>query len=270
LQSIKGKAMRIPLALLLSSLWAPLTVQANPPQTVRWCIDDKASFYFYNKTGTEQSTHPGFVFDLIAHLAKHLNLDMQVMRRPQSACTVLLEKGEIDAVGLLSHNPEREKIGFFPMKNAEPDGDRAVIRTSYFLYSPKGKSLSWDGQNLESLKGKRLGAIEGFSIVQDLKAAGVKVETFRSLDGMLTRMQKNDVDGVAINNDMIQRMSERILLEKHDVPLKTKDYFIQVSRHFQEKDPALPEAIWKEAARYLKSAEGQAAIGKYAKLENFP
>jgi hypothetical protein len=262
--------MRIPLALILCSLLAPFKALADPVQTVRWCIDDKASFYFYNKAGTEQSMHPGFVFDLITHLEKHLNVNMKVMRRPQSACTVLLEKGEVDAVGLLSHNPEREKIGLFPMKNAEPDGDRAVIRTSYYLYTTKGKSLGWDGRSLESLKGKRLGALEGFSIIQDLNNAGVKVESFKSLDGMITRMHKSDIDGIAVNNDMIQRISERILLQKHDIPLKTKDYFIQVSRHFQEKYPALPEAMWKEGARYLKSAEGQAALGKYAQMENFP
>jgi hypothetical protein len=43
-----------------------------------------------------------------------------------------------------------------------------------------------------------------------------------------------------------------------------------MSRHLQEKYPSLPDTIWKEAARYLKTMEGQAAISKYEKLENFP
>ncbi|HET9238093.1 MAG TPA: transporter substrate-binding domain-containing protein [Oligoflexus sp.] len=259
--------MRFHTLLFLALSSGPLP--AAPAQVVRWCLDDKPSFYFYNKAGTEQSTHPGFVFDLIAHLKSKSSLDIKVMRRPQTACTVLLEKGEVDAVGLLSHNAEREKIGLFPMKNGEPDGDRAVIRTSYFLYTTKDKSLPWDG-NLSSLKGKRLGAIDGYSIVSDLIHAGVKVETFKSLDGMISRLQKNDIDAVAVNNDMINRISDRILLHKYEPPLKTKDYFIQFSKHFQEKYPALPDLIWKEAARYLKSAEGMAAISKYEKLENFP
>lgn len=262
--------MRVHAFLLLAAIAASRHAQSAPNQVVRWCIDDKASFYFYNKVGTEGSAHPGFVFDLISHLKTQLHLDIKVLRRPQSACTVLLEKGEVDAVGLLSHNPERERIGVFPMKNGEPDGDRAVIRTSYYLYASKDKALDWDGKNLAGLKGKRLGAIEGYSIVQDMLQAGVKVETFKSLDGMITRLQKGNIDAMAVNNDMINRVSERIQLHKHDQPLKTKDYFIQVSRHFQEKYPSLPDTIWKEAARYLKSAEGQATISKYAKLENFP
>lgn len=262
--------MRFHSLLLITLLSNPFTVHAAPAQVVRWCLDDKPSFYFYNKVGTEQSTHPGFVFDLIANLKTKNNLDIKVMRRPQSACTVLLEKGEVDAVGLLSHNAEREKIGLFPMKNGEPDGDRAVIRTSYFLYTTKDKSLDWDGSNLNSLKGKRLGAIDGYSIVHDLIQAGVKVETFKSLDGMISRLQKNDIDAVAVNNDMINRISDRILLHRYEQPLKTKDYFIQFSKHFHEKYPALPDLIWKEASRYLKSAEGMAAISKYEKLENFP
>ncbi len=262
--------MRVHAFLLLASLLASSRAHAASPQIVRWCIDDKPSFFFYNKVGSEGSSHPGFVFDLISHLKTQLNLDIKVLRRPQSACSVLLEKGETDAVGLLSYTPEREKIGIFPMKNAEPDGDRAVIRTSYFLYTPKEKDLDWDGKNLAGLKGKRLGAIEGFSIVQDLIHAGVKVETFKSLDGMITRLQKGHIDAMAVNNDMINRVSERIQIHKHDQPLKTKDYFIQLSRHFQEKYPALPDTIWKEAARYLKSAEGQATLSKYAKMENFP
>jgi len=262
--------MRFHSFMLLAFLAIPITAHAAPTQVVRWCLDDKPSFYFYNKVGTEQSSHPGFVFDLIAHLRTKGNLDIKVMRRPQSACTVLLDKGEVDAVGLLSHNAEREKIGLFPMKDGEPDGDRAVIRTSYFLYTAKDKSLEWDGNNLSSLKGKRLGAIDGYSIVHDLIQAGVKVETFKSLDGMISRLQKNDIDAVAVNNDMINRISDRILLHKYEKPLKTKDYFIQFSKHFHEKYPALPDLIWKEASRYLKSAEGMAAISKYEKLENFP
>ncbi|WP_218110138.1 substrate-binding periplasmic protein [Oligoflexus tunisiensis] len=243
---------------------------AGPNPALRWCVDDKPSFFFYNKVGTEDSTHPGFVFDLISHLRSELHLDIKVVRRSQSACSVLLEKGEIDVVGLLSHNEEREKIGYFPMRHGVADGDRAVIRTSYYLYAPKEKNINWDGRNLTLLKGKRMGAIEGFSIVHDLEAAGVKVETFKSLDGMITRLQKNDIDAVALNNDKINRISERIQLHKHDKPLKTKDYFIQVSRHFQEKYPSLPDTLWKEGARYLKTADGQAAISKYEKLENFP
>jgi polar amino acid transport system substrate-binding protein len=197
-------------------------------------------------------------------------VDIKVTRRSQSACTVLLEKGEVDAVGLLSHTPEREKIGLFPKKSGEADRDRAVIRTSYFLYAPKDKPIVWDGKNLASLKGKRVGAIDGFSIVHDLEQAGVKVETFKSLDGMITRLQKSDIDAVAVNNDMINRVKERIQLQMNEHPLKTKDYFIQVSRLFQEKYPTMPEAIWKESARFLKSNEGQTAISKYEKLENFP
>jgi hypothetical protein len=262
--------MRFHAFILLALFATPIATQAAATQVVRWCIDDKPSFYFYNKVGTEQSAHPGFVFDLIGHLRTRLNLEIKVQRRPQSACTVLLEKGDVDAVGLLSHNREREKIGVFPMKSGEPDGDRAVIRTSYFLYAPKNKPISWDGESLAGLKGKRIGAIDGFSIVQDLIKAGVKVETFKSLDGMITRLQKTDIDAMAVNNDMINRISERIQLQKHEKPLKTKDYFIQMSRHLQEKYPSLPDTIWKEAARYLKTMEGQAAISKYEKLENFP
>jgi hypothetical protein len=83
-------------------------------------------------------------------------------------------------------------------------------------------------------------------------------------------MQKNDIAAVAFNNDMIDRNSARIQSLKHEKPLKTKDYFIQFSRLFKEKYPALPETIWLESSRYLKSGEGQTAMRKYETLENFP
>jgi polar amino acid transport system substrate-binding protein len=262
--------MRFKISCALSSLLLSTNLMATPNQVLRWCVDDKPSFFFYNKVGTEDSTHPGFVFDLITHLRNELNLDIKVLRRSQNACSVLLEKGEVDVVGLLSYNPERAKIGYFPMRHGIADGDRAVIRTSYFLYAPKEKDINWDGRDLTLLKDKRLGAIAGFSIVQDLEAAGLKVETFNSLQGMITRLQKNHIDAVAVNNDMINRISNRMQLLKHDKPLKTKDYFIQVSRQFQEKYPSLPDTIWREGARFLKTPNGQTAISKYEKLENFP
>ncbi|HYX35980.1 MAG TPA: transporter substrate-binding domain-containing protein [Oligoflexus sp.] len=262
--------MRLKVSLALGLVFASASLQAAPNVVVRWCLDDKPSFYFYNKVGTEKSEHPGLVFDLIEHLQSRLNVEIRVTRRPQSACAVLLEKGEVDAAGLLSFTPEREKVGLFPMKSGEADGDRAVIRTSYFLYAPREKPLDWDGKSLAGLKGKRLGAIDGYSIVHDLEAAGVKVETFKSLDGMITRLQKNDIDAVAVNNDMINRIKERIQLQMNDKPLKTKDYFVQLSRVFQEKYPTMPDAIWKESARFLKSPQGQTPVSKYEKLEDFP
>lgn len=262
--------MRFILPLAFNFLLTASTLQAAPSVSVHMCIDEKPSFFFYNKTGTEKSEYPGFVFDLISYLQTRLNLDIKVTRRPQHACYILLEKGEVDAVALLSHNPHRERLGLYPMKNGEPDADRAVIRTSYFLYTTKERPITWDGKDLTGLKGKRLGAMEGFSIVHDLEQTGVKVETFKSLHGMITRLQKNDIDAIAAHNDMIKRISERIQLQKHEQPLKTKDYFIQVSRLFKEKHPSLPNTIWKESAHFLKSPEGHAAISKYEKLESFP
>jgi hypothetical protein len=75
---------------------------------------------------------------------------------------------------------------------------------------------------------------------------------------------------MAVNNDMVSRMSDRLSFQKHELPLKTKDYFVVISRVFREKYPTMPETIWKESALFLKSPEGQAALGKYEKLENFP
>lgn len=260
--------MRITLLLGLLSL-SPFA-QAASPTEIRFCLEDKAIYPLYNRPGLEESKYPGILVDFARHVSQKHAVKLQVLRRPPTACRVLMKAGSVDAYGIVSYRADREDWAVYPKL---PDGSvdtRTIFKQSgYFLYSRQDHALPWDGRNLSTLKGLRIGSSEGYSINEELKTAGVNVETFKSVDAMYTRLMEKQLDGLALHSNRMDKKLKKGV-KKYETPLKMNDYYFTFSKAFYKNHKEFCEKIWKDSVMFEETAEGKKAMAAYEAIDDFP
>jgi polar amino acid transport system substrate-binding protein len=257
--------------LLLS---APLLISgsalASQPTEIRLCFEDKAVYPLYNRPGLEDSKYPGVLVDFVRHVGQKHKVKLNILRRPPTACRVLMKNGTVDAYGIISYLADREEWAVYPKR---PDGTLDPLsifkQAGYFLYSRQDNVLPWDGKNPGTLKGLRLGSSEGYSINEELKKAGAIVETFKSTDAMLTRLMDKQLDGLALHSHRIDKKL-KMGVRKYEVPLKMNDYYFTFSKAFHTKHKEFCETIWKDSAMFEESKEGRKAMSTYEGISDFP
>src|SRR6478609_5758859 len=105
--------MKSAITFLLVSLALESAAMAKPAE-LRFCLNETASFYFYNKAGTEKSETPGIIVDFIYDIEKKLNLPIQIIRRTRRACRTMIETNEVDAYGPVAYEVSRDLGWAFP------------------------------------------------------------------------------------------------------------------------------------------------------------
>lgn len=256
--------------LLLGLLTLAPFAQAAAPTEIRFCLEDKAIYPLYNKPGLENSKYPGILVDFARHVSQKHGVKLTLIRRPPTACRVLMKAGSVDAYGIVSYMADREDWAVYPKL---PDGSvdtRTIFKQSgYFLYSRQDITLPWDGKDLSTLKGLRIGSSEGYSINEELKKAAVNVESFKSVHAMYTRLMEKQLDGLALHSNRIDKKLN-MGLRKYEIPLKMNDYFFTFSKAFYKNHKEFCEKIWKDSVLFEESAEGKKAMAGYEALDDFP
>ncbi len=256
--------------LLLALLTASNLAAASQPAEIRVCFEDKPVYPLYNLPGKEDSKYPGILVDFVRHISKKYGVKLNLLRRPPAACRVLMKNGSVDVYGIVSYNPEREEWAIYPrLPNGEVDSGSIFNKSGYFLYSRQDKILPWDGKNLSTLKGLRIGSSDGYSINDELKQAGANVETFKSLKAMYTRLMEKQLDGLALHSN---RMDTKLKtgVRKYEIPLKMKDYYFTFSKAFHDNQKEFCEKIWKDSVLFEESEEGRKLMAIYEAIEDFP
>ncbi len=237
---------------------------------IRFCVNETASFNFYNKAGTEKSETPGILIDFVHDLEKKLGLPIQIVRRTRRACRTLLQNHEVDAYGPLSYEVSRDKNWAYPpLKDGAPDPQYAFITAGYTIFYNSGGSFSWTGERISDLAKFKLGSLEGNSVVENLRREGVTVQTFKSIAGMLIRLQNKELDAIAVHESQVGRLSGKMGFSKHEKRLYTQGYFLLLSDKFYANNKELAEKFWKLSAEFIKSPEGQKAMRKYEQMDGF-
>lgn len=260
--------MRNMLLLAFISLSEPAL--ASQPAEIRVCLEDKGVYPLYNKPGQEESKHPGILVDFVKHISQKHGVKLNLLRRPPAACRVLMKSGAVDAYGIVSYIAEREDWAVYPkLPTGELDKRSVFKQSGYFLYSHRDRVLPWDGKNLETLKGLRIGSSDGYSINDELKKAGVSVESFKSVDAMYRRLMEKQLDGLALHSNRIDN-KQSSGVRKYEVPLKMNDYFLTFSKAFYKNSKEFCEKIWSDSAMFEESVEGKKSMEYYNTIEQFP
>lgn len=265
------------LCALTGMLGTTLPAWAGPPArfegrpTLTFVYETQANPPRYLGTGTEINwDRPGLTLELLRELGARLQVNLVIKRFPWNRGLYLVETGEADGVFHASYKQERERIGVYP-KTADGtvDPSRAIFIQAYFLHVLRGAPVRWDGKTISGLDGKAIGATAGYSIVTDLEAMGVTVETGKIQGINLNKLVAGRIAAYAELENMAAAAiasdpAAYSEVEKLQPPLISKPYYLLLSHAFVERDPALAEAVFDTIAEINADPAFEARAAAYA------
>ena len=238
------------LALALSTLllWSPARI-GHAETVLHVAYEDKTQFPYYMGDTQEVLERPGAAVELVKLLEERVpGLRIKFSRYPWKRCLAMLETGQVDGIFNASYNAARTRIGEYPWRDGQVDPTRRLTTISYNLYVLPDTELGWSGKAFEDTD-LSVGAPLGYSIVNDLENLGVSVIKVRSSRQSLQLLTARRVHAVALQSvtaDFLLRQNARQLpgIVRIDPPLKTKPYYLMLSREFKAANPEPAEHIW--------------------------
>lgn len=208
---------------------------------------------------------PGLTLELLNIVGDRLGIEFIYKRLPWKRGLYLLKKNEIDGVFHASYKREREGYGVYPNKDGVVDVHRSIFYQSYVLYTRKGTVLKYNGDS--TIRG-RVGAISDYSIASELKSKGQEVEEAINQSANFNKLVKGQIVAFAtlenMADDFIFRNSDKYTnIVKVHPALKSKAYYLLLSKGFVTQHPELSEEIWDTIADVKGSQEFKKIQGRY-------
>ncbi len=216
--------------------------------------EDKAQPPYYIGEGSAiPKKTPGISIDIMKEVEKRIkNLKIEFVRYPWPRCLQNLKENKVDGIFNSSYTKERaETIGRYPtingLRNGPVDSNKKIASISYYLYVNRDSKIMWDGNKILGLKGS-VGAVIGYSIVDDLKKMGYKVEEAISTELNLKKLLANRIDVLALQevtaDSFIESNNTYSLVKKLEPAFESKDYYLMLSEKFIKNNPKLSKEIW--------------------------
>lgn len=248
----------IALTLLASST---ASFAADKP-TVKACTENEDSYPWVLKD------RPGLSIQMLRAVEKQIGAKVEVAPLPWKRCLDEVKSGSMDAAFKISYSPARAaELGNYPMAGDKPDASKRMLTDSYSLYRVKGVAVDWDGKVLK-VAGS-VGAQSGFSVVDQLKTLGVRVDdATRSADDNLKKLLAGRIDALALQTEegdvSIENNPEfKGKLERIKPFLVEKPYFFIFSKQFAAKNPDHVKEVWDAIGRVRDSAEYAATVKSF-------
>jgi polar amino acid transport system substrate-binding protein len=226
-----------------------------PPLT--FCHEDQDAYPWVMTDKT------GLNLQLLGLVAQRLALTFTYVPVPWKRCLSGLEQGTYDGAFASSFKHERMSAGRYPMTaDGQPDASRRLHMSRYALYRRRGDPVSWDGSAFRQLSG-RIGSLSGFSIVAFLREQGAEVdETSRDPLALLRMLQYGRIQAAALQSqraDFLLQANAQLAarIEKIELLLEEKPYYLMLSKTLVAKHAALAQAIWSAIALQRESATYQ-------------
>jgi len=241
-------------ALFLLCLLLTVAQPAVSETVLHVAYEDKTQFPYYMGDTQRVLKKPGAAVELVKLLEEQIpGLRIKFSRYPWKRCLAMLESGQVDGIFNASYNTERTRIGEYPLKNGEVDLGRRLTTISYNLYALPDSDLGWNGKTFKD-PALEIGAPLGYSIVKDLENLGVSVIKVRSSRQSLQLLIAGRVNAVALQSvtaDFLLATNADQLkgIVRVDPPLRTKPYYLMLSRQFKAEQPELSEQIWDAIAQ---------------------
>ena len=257
-------------SLLLSVLLLIAAPQAYSAQTIVFSCEDIQAFPDLMGTGSKVlPSNPGMAIEAIRLLEKKLNIKIVIKRKPWKRVLSDLKADKAQGAFLASYKDKRKEFGKYPEKNGKVDPSRRFTASSYALYRLKGSSVDFDGTNFKGITGK-VGAPIGYSIVDDLRKKGLKVDEGKNSLLDLKKLSLGRLSAVAgLEADADFFLSENSDLsskiEKVKTLITTKPYYFMLSHQFVKKNPALAEKIFDTLASIREDAAFKSRRNVYNK-----
>ena len=229
--------------------------------------------YYLGVTTAVPENNPGVVVEMIRLLEKRIDgVEIQFIRRPWARCLKELEMDKVQGIFNSSYKKSRLKAGWYPTLDKTLEGpvdpSCRITNISYSFYALKDTYLGWNGSNYEILTGA-VGAPFAFSIVDDLQKKGVDVIDAYTTETNFQRLLNKRLIAVALQDvtgdaKLKANKSEYGKIEKLFPPIKTKAYYLMLSKKFVAEYPELSQKIWN-TIKTIRNEKFDKIAAKYQK-----
>ena len=208
----------------------------------------------------------GLNFELLDRVAARLGLNFRYRTAPWKRCLLELKNNTLSGVLDASFKVERLESGAYPSHPGNPaavDPGKALHVEHYVGVRRRGTSVDWNGRHFEHLENPA-GAPLGYSVVDDLRKAGVAVDdgAHTTLD-VLQKLLRGRIDvAVLLQGEVAALLAEDPALDgKVEVlprPYAEKPYYLMLSHRLLRAEPELARRIWSAIAQERSTPEWQA------------
>ncbi|ODN42260.1 substrate-binding periplasmic protein [Piscirickettsia litoralis] len=247
-----------------------LSVPALAKETLTFAYQDSENFPYQLGNGqTIPTLLPGLAVDIVKLAAKRLNLTVKLVRMPWKRALVSLGANQVDGVFNASFKRVRERYGVYPMIEGHVDASKKSYANSYSFYGLKSSKLSFENKQLLPHSPKmKVVTIRGFSIAEDLKNMNVRVVEVSTVAEAFHLLKLGRVKVAAIfslSGDFYLKKDQNIYRDivKIEPPIKTKNYYLMLSKQFVRNHPKLATRIWQEIGKIRASGEINTLSEKY-------
>ncbi len=246
---------------LLAMVFSAAAGAADRPASVRFCHEDVDVYPWVLKD------RAGLNIVHLKAVEQQLGVKIETVPLPWKRCQDDLREGKVDGIFAASFKTERMEIGFYPMAGDKPDAARAMMYDGYSLYRLKGGATQWDGKKLTTMGS--IGAQPGYSIVDQLKQLGVKVdEGTKTADDNLKKLLAGRVDAVALQTlegDNALRTTPEFAakIEKLSPALVDKPFYLMLSKQLVGRYPDFAKDVWKALAEVRESSDYKAKMASF-------
>ena len=231
---------------------SPFAAISKP--VVKVCTENDDSYPWVLKN------RPGLTILQLQLVEKKVQGKLAIEPLPWRRCLEEIKTGGVDAVFKISYSAARAaELGVYPMQGDKLDAGKRLLTDSYSLYRLKGTKVEWDGKTLK-VDGV-VGAQSGFSVVDQLKSLGAKVDDgVRSADISLRKMLAGRIVALALQTEEGDMSIEgdpdfKTKIERIKPVLVEKPYFLIFSKQFYAANTVYAKEIWEAIAAVRESDE---------------
>ncbi len=223
-------------------------------------------YQYGNKPYTGKEEKPGISIEYMQLVEKRMNellhprkFKINYGTYPWKRLMISMKSGVLDAILAASFKQDRLQYGLYPMKDGKPDEARRMETHAYAFYSHKNNPVIWDGVKLTNLKGS-VSVPRGYSIIAVLDKLNIPYETSSGTPNDFEKLVIGRSNAICALEDMgaaILRSDSKKYenIVKVMPALKSKAYYMMMSKQFFLKDRVLAELIWYAVADVRESED---------------
>lgn len=218
---------------------------------LRLAYGDEPSPPFFNGRGsTTPEESPGIVITMLKRVVTAQGCQLTLTRLPTKRVLAATSAGIFDGAFMYSWSPDRSEHLHYPQRvdGGGVDHDKRIVTINYVIYRRQNALVNWDGVAFTHLDCP-VGAQAGWSVVADLRAAGVRVEEAKSTQQNLGKLANGRICAFITQEpvgDAAIRLGGFTQIEKLPTPFSSKDYYLVFSPAFFSRNEAMAKAIWAQ------------------------
>ena len=245
--------------ILILSLF--LSVSVSAAGKIAICSDNN---FWYPFTLVKDGKSAGMHIDIIAKALSNLGYQAEFKPLPWKRCLSEAEQGGMEAVATASYKDQRAVFMYYPSDAATAKkSDQRVMQVEYVVVTMADNNYEFNG-DVTSIPAP-IRAPRGYSIVDDLKKQGVKVDDKANGDeNNIKKLIRGGTGSVVTIPEVVKVLSEKAeykgKLKISAQPLKSKSYFLPISKASKLSTDER-EKIWAEIAKVRDDAAFMAEVG---------